>query len=341
LRRNTAFGNGLISAWQTVNAKRFLTISCELASALIGPGEMAEFVLGCVQLGLAYGAANRTGKPCHSEALRLLERAVAGGIHSFDVARGYGDAEDRLGQALANCSVTIITKLSALSQVPLEAKADTVVMAVEESIRASCEALRRNRLDCVLLHRAAHRTMWGGAVWQRLLRYRDDGTIGRLGVSVQSPQEAKDALTDRDVQHLQFPFNLLDKRWDLVLSRVTTFPDVTVHVRSVFLQGLLAANDPSLWPAIESVDAVALLTTINGLVREMERDSAADLCVAYARGQLGVSGLVIGLETEAQLGANLALFQRPPLSLDQCRRVEAALPPCSEQLLNPALWPKA
>ncbi|MDR3526888.1 MAG: aldo/keto reductase [Rhizomicrobium sp.] len=301
---------------------------------------MAEFVLGCVQLGLAYGAANRTGKPSHAAALRLLRRAVASGIQTYDVARAYGDAEDRLGEALSDCPVGIITKLSPLSTIPDDASADQAVMAVEASIVASREALRRNRLDCLLLHRAAHRTLWAGAAWQRLLDYRSEGVITRLGISAQSAVEAEAALADPDVQHIQMPFNLLDWRWGRVLALCAARPDVTVHVRSVFLQGLLAANDAALWPSIETVDAVAVVTAIGALVRDLYRDSAADLCLAYVRGQAEIHGLVIGLETEEQLEANLALFAKPPLSAAECAIVKAALPCLPEQILNPALWPK-
>ena len=62
----------------------------------------AELVLGSVQLGLAYGAANRTGKPSRGQACRLVSRAVDAGITKFDTARAYGDAEERLGEALAH-----------------------------------------------------------------------------------------------------------------------------------------------------------------------------------------------------------------------------------------------
>ena len=61
----------------------------------------AELVLGSVQLGLDYGAANRTGKPSHEAALRLVRRAAESGVKTFDTARAYGDSEERLGEALA------------------------------------------------------------------------------------------------------------------------------------------------------------------------------------------------------------------------------------------------
>jgi aryl-alcohol dehydrogenase-like predicted oxidoreductase len=144
------------------------------------------------------------------------------------------------------------------------------------------------------------------------------------------------------VQHIQMPFNLLDWRWREagVVDALAVRPDVTVHVRSVFLQGLLAAGDPSVWPVTAGVDPAALLQNLDRLVRELGRDSAADLCMAYVQGQTFLAGVVIGLETEAQLDENLRLFAKPALTPAECRLVEDRLPRCPEQLLNPALWPK-
>jgi spore coat polysaccharide biosynthesis protein SpsF len=303
---------------------------------------MAEFVLGSVQLGLPYGAANRTGLPSREAAVALVRRAAACGIRTFDTARAYGAAEERLGEALSGRPVFIVTKLSPLSDLAPAAGAEEAAAAAEVSVRQSCAALRTGRLDCLLLHRAAHRTQFGGAIWQRLLALKAAGTIGKLGVSVQSSVEAAEALACPDVQHIQMPFNLLDRRWrdDGVIDALARRPDVTVHVRSVFLQGLLAAADPSVWPAIEGVDPSALLAELDRLVRELGRDNAADLCMAYARGQAFISGVVIGLETEAQLDENLRLMRNPPLSPAECRFVDDCLPRLPEQLLNPALWPK-
>ena len=67
---------------------------------------------------------------------------------------------------------------------------------------------------------------------------------------------------------------------------------------------------------------------------------AADLCLAYARGQDWIDGVVVGMETEAQLDANLRLFVRPPLTAQECEAMAQRLPRVPEQLLNPALWPR-
>jgi spore coat polysaccharide biosynthesis protein SpsF len=303
----------------------------------------AELVLGSVQLGLAYGAANRTGKPSLGAALRLVHRAADAGVTNFDTARAYGDSENRLGEALvARKGIHTVTKLSPLSDLKPDAPADEVCAAVDASIAASLEALRRDRLDCLLLHRTSHMTDFDGAVWDRLIELLEEGTILSLGVSVQSPQETLTALDCCDVQHIQLPFNILDWRWREagVIDRIRGRAHLTVHARSIFLQGLLASGDPMVWPAMQGVDAPAIVESISATASSLGRESAADLCLAYARGQDWIDGVVIGMETEEQLDANLRLSARPPLSPDDCALVERAMPRVPQKLLDPAQWPK-
>jgi len=302
----------------------------------------AELVLGSVQLGLSYGAANRTGKPSRRSALRLVQRALDAGVSSIDTARAYGDSEERLGEALqGRKAVRTITKLSPLADLPDDAPRGDVRAAVDGSIADSLAALKRDRVDCLLLHRARHMTSHGGAIWERLIELLEDGIVFALGVSVQTPDEALAALACADVGHIQLPFNLLDWRWREagVIAKVHARAHVTVHARSVFLQGILA-NDAQTWPPVKDVDAFALTRLLAGLAREYGRENAADLCLAYARGQSWIDGVVVGMETEKQLEDNLRLFVRPPLCAEDCLTLERRIPRVCETLLNPALWPQ-
>jgi aryl-alcohol dehydrogenase-like predicted oxidoreductase len=305
-------------------------------------GNPAELIIGSVQLGLAYGAANRTGKPDRQTALRLVRRAADAGVGGFDTARAYGESEDRLGEALKGRRVPTITKLSPLSELPPDAPAEAVVAAVDGSIARSLGALQRDRLDCLLLHRAAHLSAFDGQVWKRLEHYLARGTIGSLGVSVQSPAEARKALAHPNVRHIQLPFNILDWRWAEanVIAAIRSKPSVTVHARSVFLQGVLTAGDPSVWPRVEGVDSLALISWLDGCAESFGRQSVADLCLAYVRGQDWIDGVVIGMETEEQLETNLALTIRAPLAPAECDELEASRPRVPEQLLDPARWPR-
>lgn len=301
----------------------------------------AGLVLGSVQLGLPYGVTNATGKPSRAEALRLVHRALDAGICGIDTARAYGDSEERLGEALSGRKpVRTVTKLSPLAELAPDASRDIVRAAVDESIAQSLAALKRERIDCLLVHRAAHMTSHGGTVWERLIELLEDGTILALGVSVQTPAEAHAALDNADVSQIQMPFNLLDWRWrDAgIIARIEERAHITVHARSVFLQGLLA-NPACCWPALPGVDAAAITRKIDELARDYGRECAADLCVAYVRGQRFVDGVVVGMETENQLDENLQLFLRPPLAAAACAEIEKEMPRVPETLLNPALWP--
>lgn len=302
----------------------------------------AELVLGSVQLGLPYGAANKTGMPSRAHALSLVRRAANAGI-PLDTARAYGESESRIGEALtAHKRARTITKLSPLTELTPDASRKDVCAAVDASIATSLEALRRDRLDCLLLHRAAHMSAFNGTIWERLLEKLEDGTVLSLGVSVQSPQEATQALDRIDVQHLQLPFNLLDWRWRAhgVIDRIANRPNITVHARSVFLQGILATDDPSIWPKIPGIDPAYILELLAEEAIGFDRASVADLCVAFVRGQPWIDGLVIGMETEDQFDENMRLFLKSPLAAHDCALLEQRLPRLPERLLDPAQWPK-
>jgi spore coat polysaccharide biosynthesis protein SpsF len=300
-------------------------------------------VLGTAQLGLpSYGRTNTIGRPEPSVAVGLIRTAVRHGILCVDTARSYENAEEVVGEALKPFGdrVHVVTKLSPLPDLAEDSTTSQVRAAVDASVFRSCRELGLASLPVLLLHRWAHRASHGGMVWQRLLELKDQGVIRRLGASVCSPGEAEAALRDPSIQYVQLPFNLLDHRWQaagidkMALQR----RDVVIHARSVLLQGILAAQ-PETWPSIAGIDPTEVVDRLEALAHELNRATRADLCLAYVRSQAWIHGLVVGTESATQLLDLLALFRRPPLSVDEqgtIRRTFSSLP---ESLLNPALWP--
>lgn len=300
-----------------------------------------RFVLGTVQLGLPYGAANITGLPDAATAIALLRAAFDAGVRAFDTARAYGLAEDRLGTALGERDdVEIVTKLDPLAHLSPDAAPRDAVAAAQASLEASRTALRRDLLQVLLLHRAAHRTAWGGAIWDLLRDVQSRGIVARLGISAQSPEELTAALDDSAVAHVQLPFNMLDHRWREagLPARLRARPDVTVHVRSIFLQGLLAAPATAHWPRVAGFAPETLRAQLEGTARRCGREAPADLALAFVRAQDWIDGVVIGLETQAQLKHDLALYARPPLASEACVMIER-LQHVPEPLLDPSQWP--
>ena len=310
----------------------------------MGKQQTAQLVLGTAQLGLAYGAANHRGQPDERQARLIVTAAINAGVCWLDTAAAYGTSEARIGAYVPMGSpARVVTKLAPLDEMHEETPIAEVLRAVDESVRRSCYRLRTDRLDALLLHRARHLTWRAGAIWRRLKMLRDGGAILDLGVSVATPEEALAALRDSDVRHIQLPFNLLDWRWreSGAIEALALRPEVTVHVRSVYLQGLLAAGPEVRWPTITGVDSADLNFQLFDLTRRMNRESVADLCLAYARSQDWIDGIVVGMEHVSQLALNMSLFKRPALTVAEARHIEATLPRAPEQLLNPARWPKA
>jgi aryl-alcohol dehydrogenase-like predicted oxidoreductase len=305
---------------------------------------MHKLVLGTAQLGLPrYGRTNLVGRPRRQTAVALIRRGVSLGIDAIDTARDYGTAESVVGAALDDLvggKPPVVTKLSSLRGLPGDADRRVVREAVDASVTRSCKELRAATLPVLLLHRWAHHEDHEGAIWARLLELRDEGLIQRLGASVYSPEEALEALADPEVEHVQLPFNILDRRWvEAGVDRAAAKrPDVVVHARSVLLQGILGAG-PTTWPEVAGVDPADIIARMESLVRETGRISRVDLCLAYASGMPWIHGLVVGAETEGQLIDLARDLERPSLDPRQLDLVARALPPVPGQLLNPSLWP--
>jgi aryl-alcohol dehydrogenase-like predicted oxidoreductase len=268
--------------------------------------DVGRLALGTVQWGLPYGVANRAGQPSATEVAGIAAEAWAAGVTTLDTARAYGDAEAVIGTLPEPWRV--VTKLAPDVAGPDVAPEEATERA-RASLAASRAALGRGRLDAVLLHRDAHRTESGGRAWAVLRDERAAGRIGAIGASVIDPADAASILDDADVEIVQVPASLLDRR----LARSGFFAAAAelgreVFVRSVFLQGaahLPVADLPPhlarLGPPLAALDAVAAEA---GIPR-------ATLFLAWARHRLPDARVLVGCETRAQLAANLAAWATP------------------------------
>jgi len=302
----------------------------------------SEMTLGTVQLGMKYGIVNETGQPSLDESLRIVREAVAQGVTQIDCARGYGEAENRVGLALEGGwknRAAVITKLDPLFDLGEESPWSQISSAVDASVFRSCRELRLHRLPVVLLHRWQHRKSHRGMIWKRLLELRTEGVIGSLGCSALSPKEAIEALQDADVRFVQIPFNLLARPWKSseLLKAIQRRSDVHVYTRSVFLQGLLV-SDCAVSEGVTGEKIDVWRQKIDALTQRLDRESRADLCIAYVRAHSWIDSLVIGVESVAQLEANLKLFQNNPLTQEECEMVEEELGTAPEKLTDPTQW---
>ena len=304
----------------------------------------SELTLGTAQLGLDYGIANNSGLPSVDEAVDMIRYAIDQGLTHIDCARAYGEAESRIGKALISGyaeRVNVITKLDPLLESYQFNSAQCLHKVVDASVFRSCRELRTGTIDTILLHRWKERYIQGGEIWQRLVDLKREGVIKTIGVSVQTPEEALQALAEPEVSHIQLPFNILDWRWKKkeVDQAILRRGDVVVHARSTLLQGLLANKSvDAILPNTPKELALELDRNLDILVYDLKRYNRTDLCFAYVRAQIWIDSLVVGTETMVQLKENITLFQNPPLTVDECATVEKILTGAPVELLDPSNW---
>lgn len=281
--------------------------------------------LGTAQFGSDYGINNRHGTVAPDEVERILRRAAASGIRYLDTAQAYGRAEGVLGDVGAASSFRIVSKT-----LPLVKEVDRLSTLLETSF----QRLRTDRLYAILLHHGSDlATDDGRAVWRLLQAARQSGRIEKIGVSVYSPQELAAVLTSVDIDIVQLPASILDQRfYRSGLFHDLTTREIEVHVRSVFLQGLLLmpAGARPAWadaPALRAFDRCCRERQIRPLV------AALSLCYQLA----GITAFIVGCETEAQLVEIVDAYREAegislPMDGFEC---------ADESIIVPYKWPKA
>lgn len=284
-----------------------------------------KLALGTVQFGLEYGIANRQGRVSLREAQDIVGRARAGGMDTLDTAIGYGDSEQRLGE-IGVGDWRVVSKLPAVPQYCRD-----IAQWVASEVAGSLQRLGAGRLYGLLLHRPQQLLEQGGdELYRALQQMKQAGLVQKTGVSIYEPAEL-DALTSRfDLDLVQAPFNLLDRRliesgWMERLAQRGT----ELHVRSVFLQGLLLMK-PGERPA--KFGRWSALWREYDAWLERTQLTPAQACLRYALSFPGIARVIVGVDSVAQLEEIL-------------RSAEGVMPPvpaglhCTDaDLVNPARW---
>jgi aryl-alcohol dehydrogenase-like predicted oxidoreductase len=284
---------------------------------------MNRIVLGGAQLGLPYGILNGGETLSREEVARILDTAAGHGIDAIDTAIAYGQSESVIGETAQN-RFKIISKLP-----PIPLDVSNVSQWVRTQVDASLSRLKCTSLDALLLHRSQDLTDAHGAeMYAAISSLKVEKIIQRFGVSIYAPDELTGIIGTFDIDVVQAPLNVFDRRILGVIDQLTAL-NIEVHVRSVFLQGVLIAkpeNRPQRFqPWSEHFARFDEWVLSTGL-------SAMACCLGFALQQTGVTNLVIGTTSPESLTEIMTSI--PNMKLE----VPADLQSSSEQLIDPRVW---
>ena len=284
---------------------------------------MNRIVLGGAQLGLPYGILNGGETLSREEVARILDTAAGHGIDAIDTAIAYGQSESVIGETAQN-RFKIISKLP-----PIPLDVSNVSQWVRTQVDASLSRLKCTSLDALLLHRSQDLTDAHGAeLYAAINSLKVEKIIQRFGVSIYTPDELNGIIGTFDIDVVQAPLNVFDRRILGIIDQLTALY-IEVHVRSVFLQGVLIAkpeNRPQRFqPWSEHFARFDEWVLSSGV-------SAMACCLGFALQQSGVTKLVIGTTSPEALTEIMTSI--PNLKLE----VPAHLQSSIEQLIDPRVW---
>lgn len=284
---------------------------------------MNRIVLGGAQLGLPYGILNGGETLSREEVARILDTAFDHGIDSIDTAISYGQSESIIGETSQN-RFKIISKLP-----PLPVGISDVSEWVHSQVQGSLSRLKCTSLEALLLHRPQDLTGAQGAeLYAAIGSLMAEKMIHRFGVSIYSPDDLEGIIDTFDIQVVQAPLNVFDRRILGVTDQLSAL-NIEVHVRSVFLQGVLIASPKDRPQRFEPWSEHFAL--FDEWVRS-SGVSAMACCLGFALQQPGIAKLVIGTTSAKSLDEIMNSIPNSVLE------VPAHLQSSVEQLIDPRVW---
>ncbi len=277
-----------------------------------------KIALGTVQWGMNYGISNSNGVPNDDELYKIFTRMKDVGIDMLDTAAAYGNAEKRLRKFISP-SHKIISKVRTFGN----------KKTIKEQCLESLSSLDQSKLEGFLVHNIKD-LFDNQTVWNELSELKDMGLIKKIGFSLYDPEDLKRVLKSGIIPDIvQLPFNILDRRFLPYFSQLKTH-GVEIHVRSVFLQGILinvydyCPKDFEQWRPHWRIFREWI--NKNGI-------SPIEACIQHVLSYDSIDKIVIGITSLKELNDIISAQKGKPL------RAPKALEITDQKLINPLEWP--
>ena len=301
--------------------------------------KISKITLGTAQLGFEYGIANTKGIPTENQSYKILQTALDNGINTFDTAPIYGNSEEIIGNFLKNnifLNLTIITKISKIQSKNKHPSFEEIKDTVKKSLISSKDRLNVNKISICLLHDPSDMHSFDGLVVKSLKQLKNEGIVEAIGVSIYTPNQAKEFLENNQFDVIQVPMNLFDTRLirDGILTKLKN-SGKTVFARSIFLQGLFLLDINNIPTNMHF--AKKPLEKLKQISSNYNID-VKKLAFSFVKDIPEVDSMIIGVDTEEQLKNNIKLLNAPPLSEEIKQELSNSFYDMSEELINPTLW---
>ena len=288
--------------------------------------------LGTAQFGSAYGITNSHGRLSGTTVRNIISDALAHQVGIIDTAPGYGSAEERLGAFLPHTHDSrIVTKTIARPKLTQFGAEDAKIL--RDGFFASLNKLRQDSVYGLLVHLGSDLLLPGAEyLVETLMMLRDGNCVKKIGVSIYDANELDGILKNFEPDIVQLPLSVADQRL-LKSGHVAELKrrGIEIHLRSVFLQGVLLV-EPATLPAHMRVYAAQLEKIRNACPTA----TPLEICLGFVRQVSEADNIIIGVAAFEEWRSIRRIFENPrDLLLDF-----DSLAICDPEFLNPSNWPK-
>lgn len=246
--------------------------------------------LGTVQFGLDYGISNQDGIVSKNLAHKILNKFLDLGGKKVDTAYLYGLSENCLGEYPKRQNLEIITKIPTLKN---ELNKD-----IFEFMQESLNRLQLESVYAIMTH-SEDDLLENASCYEAMLSYKNKGIVSKIGSSFYNSEKLLEALEKYNLDIIQIPISVFDQEFlDRKVVDAILKSKVEVHVRSIFLQGLIFMEEKEINSYFDPVRSKILdfrNTCTKNNMTELE------LTYGFIKQYDFIDSLVIGVVDEDQL----------------------------------------
>lgn len=286
-----------------------------------------KLVLGTVQFGMDYGINNSSGQVGADEVNKILSYACDSGVLMLDTAHTYGNSEEVIGQFVKQSGKSF----KIISKVPKPEAGKNIASYLEESLKK----LNSTKLYAYLFHNFDSYKE-NPQLLDQLQELKKSLKVEKIGFSLYYPSELDYLLENKiDFDIVQVPYSVFDQRFEKSFEQLKKLGK-EVHVRSVFLQGLVFKKSNNLSGNFVKIkDKIAELNQL----AENSNLTISGLCLGFAVLNEKIGKIVIGVDSLENLKENIK-------DLSQITKIESIyeelkqLKEDDEQIILPINWGK-
>lgn len=194
-------------------------------------------------------------------AVKLLHKALDGGINFFDTARAYSDSEEKIGKAFGGMRDKVVIATKTMAKTPEK---------FWEQLDTSLKMLQTDYIDIYQFHFAGNcfRPGDGTGMYECMLEAKKQGKILHIGITSHKLGVAEECIDSGLYETMQFPLSYLSSDKEIALTARCREKNVG-FIAMKGLAGGLITNSAAAYAFMSQFDNVL---PIWGIQREKELD---------------------------------------------------------------------